>query len=240
MRRRLVTVLTALVLAAAGTFAVLIYVRNADERALAGRRAVQVLVAAKAIPAGTPGARLNPEGWIRTVPMPAETVPDDVLTGIAGESADLVTGTALRAGELLRRPLLVPRGQQSAGFAVPDGKIAVTVALSDPQRVAGHLIAGSKIAVFAVYPSRHGRQGADTKAARVLLPYIQVLSVGTADPSEAADKAEAKTLVTVAVTQREAEKLILGAQGQLHLGLLSDGSAIDENSPGVDGATIFR
>src|SRR5947209_2121679 len=53
MKRRVLIIVLAVALAAAGTGGVLAYVKNADARAIAGMKAVSVLVAQKAIPPGT-------------------------------------------------------------------------------------------------------------------------------------------------------------------------------------------
>src|SRR2546423_1325535 len=59
MKRNVVAIAVGIVLAMLGSLAVLVYVRSADSRALAGKRAVSVLVATKRIPAGTTGARIR-------------------------------------------------------------------------------------------------------------------------------------------------------------------------------------
>ncbi len=53
MNRRIVLIAVAVVLALFGTFAVYSYAHNADERAVAGGRAVKVLIATKRVAAGT-------------------------------------------------------------------------------------------------------------------------------------------------------------------------------------------
>lgn len=93
------------------------------------------------------------------------------------------------------------------------------------------------------------------KATRVLLPKVQVLAIGESftpkedEPAKADDKTGAlaaappagdvtHTLVTVAVDQREAEKLIHGTQtGTLYLGLLDTYEV--KPGPGVDNRTLF-
>ena len=53
MKRRLLISALALVLAAFGTGVVFAYVKSADNRAIAGLKAVSVLVASRQIPSGT-------------------------------------------------------------------------------------------------------------------------------------------------------------------------------------------
>ena len=65
MTRRIIAVTVAIVLAAIGTGAVLLYLRTADARALEGKEARTVLIADKVIPAGT-GAKVLRGGEVRT------------------------------------------------------------------------------------------------------------------------------------------------------------------------------
>ena len=51
MNRRIVLVAVAVVLALFGTLAVYSYTQNADQRAVAGSKAAQVLIAVKQVPA---------------------------------------------------------------------------------------------------------------------------------------------------------------------------------------------
>ena len=53
MGRRLALLLTAVIIAAAGTTLVFLYVKHADDRALADQSPIRVLVATETIPAGT-------------------------------------------------------------------------------------------------------------------------------------------------------------------------------------------
>ncbi|REE96813.1 Flp pilus assembly protein CpaB [Thermomonospora umbrina] len=249
MRRRLFPMVLALVLAAIGTALVFAYVQGADRRALAGHRAVDALVAAKAIPAGTPASDLRRNGWVRSVRMPASAVPDDLVTTIDGGLEDLVVGSAIGLGHLIRKPLLVPRGR-SQGFAVPEGKLALTVALTDPQRVAGYVTAGSEVAVFVATKllDSRGKPLGEATGARMLMADIEVLSIGPAKAKEKdAASVDPQTLVTVAVTQREAEKLVwaTGAQqsgrgNALYLALQTDSTRLDTNSPGVSSFTFAK
>src|SRR3954469_12626580 len=82
MKRNVVAIAVGIVLAMPGSLAVLVYVRSTDSRALAGKRAVSVLVAAKRIPAGTTGAQIRTGGCVEAVPMPQSAVPDDAMSSV--------------------------------------------------------------------------------------------------------------------------------------------------------------
>ncbi|MEV4642315.1 RcpC/CpaB family pilus assembly protein [Actinoplanes sp. NPDC049548] len=267
MRRRLLAVLVAAVLAGAGCVAVVAYVRGADRRALAGREAVWVLVTKQLIPAGTSAADIRDGGYAERVAMPAATVPGTAL-GEVDEQLDMLVLTAdVAPSRLLLRGMFAEPSQVTGGLAVPDGKLAVSVQVTAAARVAGYVRPGSRVAVFTTFTMREGRgrvpagdglsSGHDyNQATRMLLPRVEVIAVGergaagaaTAGDSPAADPAAAagsgaKTaaglLVTVAVTQAEAEKLLhVSLTGVLSLALLDDTATVEPDE-GVDNNSLF-
>lgn len=250
MNRRLTTIVLAVVLALLGTFGVLMYVRGADNRALAGKQAVSVLIAAKAIPAGTSASKLTSDGYLKIERLPAGSVPSDAIGSAKDLAEDAVIRDNVVAGTLIRRALLGAKGGPGA-FTIPNGKIAVTVALGDPQRVAGHVQPGSKVVVFlsgSLIDAKGARKGEAT-IARTLLTDIEVLSVSVGGTDGNSASKSVTNLVTLAVTQREAEKLVFGSTGgggsngngtALYLALQGDSSELNPNSPGVTSFSLFR
>jgi pilus assembly protein CpaB len=253
MKRRFLTIGLTLLLAAVGTVAVLLYVRNADARALAGKRAVPVVVADKRVPAGTSAGAALRNGWLRLEKMPAETVPENALEEIGADLSKLVATADIQSGQLVLRPMFAAAKPASTGLPIPEGKVAVSVELGAPQRVAGYVKAGSQIAVFDTYtavdektrtPSGAGleKQHESTQVTRLLLPKVEVLALGAppvANVKSGDGAAQGGVLVTVAVTQAEAERLIQRAQfGTLHLALLTDSSQINQGN-GTDSRSVF-
>ncbi|MGI5170000.1 Flp pilus assembly protein CpaB [Spirillospora sp. CA-253888] len=262
MRRRLLALAAALVLAVAGAAAIVVHVAGADDRALAGKRAVHVLVAARRVPAGTTGAALRTGDHLRRVRMPAETVPAEALDALDAGADALALTAELQPQQLLLRGMLARPRASTGGLDVPDGRIAVSVAVAAPGDVAGHVRPGTRIAVFDTFNVQAGRPGVPTgdrladdratnRATRVLLPRVQVLAVGSR-PATTGDggsgdesgggsggKAGQTLPITVAVTQSEAERLVHAAQtGTLYLGLLTDSSDVRPGA-GVDNRTLF-
>jgi pilus assembly protein CpaB len=251
VKRRVLTVVLALLLAVVGTGAVLAYVRQADQRALAGQKAVSVLVAGRLIPSGTAAGTALRDGLLASQELPAASVPPDALRSIPGNLSGLVLSANLQPGQLLLRPMLVTAVQVShSGLAIPPGMVAITINLCLPEAVAGNVHAGSEVEVFdtssgggssltgssGCSPPQEQQGGAQT---RVLLPKVQVLSVGQATASGQSGTAAAQStsgtssssssssdvLVTVAVSQANAERLILVTQtGLPYLALLADSS----------------
>lgn len=257
MSRRVLVVVLAVLLAATGTTGVLLYVRQADARAVAGKETVSVLVAAKKVPAGTSVGDARGNGLVRTEIMPKETVPDDTLLSgddLSGLDAQVAAGD-IASGQLLRRAMFVAKSVRADGLDIPDGKLVVSVAVNAAAEVAGYLRPGSMVTVFDTFTVAEGRgrtpAGDDlarnheyNQATRVLLPKVQVLAVGQAPQATKSNSTNnndpnADVLVTVAVTQAEAEKLVHGAQvGHLYLAMVPEG-VVPSQSAGVDNSTVF-
>ena len=196
MKRRVLIVALAVLLAILGTVGVLAYVRQADARAVAGMKAVSVLVAQQRIPSGTSAGAALSSGELASQTLPASSVPADAVRSLAGLNG-LVTSSDIEPGQVLLRPVLVTPAQVTGGLAVPAGMVAGTVQLCLPEAVAGNLHAGSLVAVydtqatvasstgstFTAQPNcsgTHEQQLFPVAHTKVVLPQAQVLSVGPA------------------------------------------------------------
>lgn len=249
MNRRILAITLAVLLAVLGTAAVMIYVNNADARALEGQKAVSVLVAQKPIPAGTKANEAK--AVLAAERMPAASVPSDALSSIEADVADLVTSTDLAPGELLTRRMLVEESTQSA-IALPEGKLAVTIPIEAEGVAEIPLKPGFQVAVFDTF-TVGGTQGGFTpatdesesgnQATRLLLPKVEVIGVVAQRAATEGDSSKSsgfgKHLVTVAVTQSEAERLIhVLKTGDVSLAQVNDESKI-RPGPGIDNRHLF-
>jgi pilus assembly protein CpaB len=260
MKRTIVATIVAVVLALVGGVAVLLYARGADARAVAGREPVQVLVASKRIPAGTTGKAIVDGGYLDQVVMPAASVPGDSISSIDAGLETLVVTSDLQARQMVLRGAFGEAAVRTGGLAVPDGKVAVTVEIGDAARVAGHVEAGAEVAVFDTFTVAPGKgrvpagdglaeDHAYTQATRLLLPRVEVLAIGerVIEEEKSDDKDDdsksaktTKVMVTLAVSQAEAEKLVLATTtGSLYFALLSDASDVQPGA-GVDNRTLFN
>jgi Flp pilus assembly protein CpaB len=267
MSRRILAVMVALALAVLGCLAVVAYVRGADRRALAGQEAAWVLVATKRIPAGTTAADVRDRGYVERVAMPAATVPKDAMAKIDAALDSLALTADVQPRQLLLGGMFDEATRTSGGLALPEGRLAVSVEMSAAGRVAGYVRPGSKVAVFDTFTTQEGRgripagDGLSVRhdynqATRVLLPRVEVIAVGergttgaatsattndavATDTKATSTKGAATMLVTVAVTQQEAERLVHAAQtGTLYFALLDDTAKIEPGA-GVDNNTLF-
>ena len=254
MTRRILTILIAIVLAVVGTGAVMIYVKQADQRALAGQKAVSVLVATQQVPAGTTAADALREGLLQTQKLPSESVPADAVRTIGPAISGLVLSANLPSGQLLLRPMLVTTTMAATGLAIPTGKVALTVQMCLQKAVAGYIRPGSLIAVFNTF-SKGKQQGSATASCagtswpngvkavhtRLVLTNVSVLAVGPASAgttsttttstgvfsssNSSSSSNNTILLVTVAVDQVDAERLIhLAEAGIPYLALVTASS----------------
>ena len=151
MTRRIIAVTVAIVLAAIGTGAVLLYLRTADARALEGKEARTVLIADKVIPAGTGAKVLVEEKYVREDRMPAETLPEGVLSDVPADLEALVTTAAVQPGQLLTHSMFGTAASTGSGLAIPEGKLAITARVRSNVFSPETLSAGAKVVIFYTY-----------------------------------------------------------------------------------------
>ncbi|MFD9704932.1 Flp pilus assembly protein CpaB [Lentzea sp. NPDC059081] len=247
MKNRAFIIVLAVVLAICGAAGVFLYVKGADSRAIAGQQAVTVLVAKERIPAGTSSESLKE--LVEQQQMPKSSVPGNVLSEVDSSFAKLVTSSELAEGQLLTRSSFTEEASLAKGISIPDGMIAVTVPTEAWQRAGGLIQKGSKVAVFDTFTVMDGKgntpagdglskQYERNQSTRLLLTGLEVLSV--VDEKKAAEDGDVgKAIVTVAVKQADAEKLIHGQQtGTLYFALLGGKSDIAPGN-GVDNRSLF-
>jgi pilus assembly protein CpaB len=252
MRRRLLLGIVAFALACVSVVLMAAYTRSADERAVAGREPVRVYVAAKRVPSGTAARELRDGGGAELVVMPASTVPENALTAIDATFESLVLTAPVEKGQLLLRSMFDQASAVTGGLAVPAGMLAVSVPVKLEGAVAAYVSAGSDVTVYLTVDDPEGSgptpdMSATRLATRVLLPRVRILAVGVRPPStaEAADpidlsNAEATILLTVAVEQDDAQRLVLATRtGTLYAALLSAGTSVSPGT-GIDSDRLVR
>ena len=246
MGRRTALLIVAALIAALGTSLVFLYVRGADNRAMAAQAPVQVLKAVAQINPGETLAAAQAAGKIQLGTVPKE----QVLTGAVNSTAGMENEVALTTifpNEQIVTGKFGASGDQST-LTIPDGDIAISVNLSDTGRVAGFVSPGADVAIFLNGGGGSGTS-ATTDATRLLLPKVQVIAVGattvisrtTTDPQGAQTTEQLpKTLFTLAVNQAEAEKIMYATNhGALSFGLLNNKSKVKPDA-GVTGQNLFR
>ena len=220
-RRRLVTALLAVVLAALGATLVTSYVRGADERALSGLSTVDVLVVTEVVPAGTAAAALDDS--VTTKALPRLAVAPGTLESLQ-DAGDRVTAGVLQPGEqLLDSKFVEPASleEETEEIVLPAGLQEVTVSLDRQRMLGSALVPGDRVGVF-VSLSAEGETPARTKLA---VPKVLVLAIGepSTEPTPAPNEDEAgsdvdepapaeSVTVRLAVDTEDAEKVVFGAE----------------------------
>jgi pilus assembly protein CpaB len=245
MDRRRLLVLGAAVVAVLGVAMVLMYARGADQRAEDRFGGVDVLVASEQIAPGESIEAAQAAGKLAT----AQVARGDVLDG-AGATADALKGEValvpIYPGEQLIAAKFGSAGQAAATLPIPAGKMAVSVNLTDAARVSGFLEPGSEVSVFL-----NGTNPTTGQTfTRLLLSRVTVLGVGSTAPvtttttdeqGEAATEELPRTLLTIAVGQKEAQKVLYASSnGELAFALLNGESKVKTGSSGVTAANLFE
>jgi pilus assembly protein CpaB len=239
-RRRLLLILAVFV-AVIGTALVFLYVQSADNRAGKQYDSVSVLKATQNIAAGE-----SYDAALSAGKISLQAVPQNQLnagyqvdtTGLKGK----FTSVPIFAGQQVISSQFGDAVQATATtLPIPKGMIAISVNLTDPDRVAGNVQNGSNVAIFVTgqltATSGGASAGGDTQSTRLLLPKVTVLNVGSPQPpatsTDGSDGAAAttenlpRTLLTLAVTQKEAQKVILASKAlDLTFGLLTTNSKV--------------
>lgn len=246
MTRRILAIVAAIILGAIGTGGLLLYAATADERARSSIEGVTVAIATQRIPAGTSGALIRTEEMVRLEQLPRTSVPSDALPDVGVELDRLVLTSTVEPGQILLSAMFSESASVTSGLSLPEGTMAVTVETGVPEQVAGYVRPGAKVAIFLTYKLLDEKfEETNVQRTRVLLPSVEVISTGTYRPSNGDGNARGDSgstnqrsngamLVTVAVNQADAERLIEGLHtGKLYLGLLTDSIEV-EAGPGVD------
>ena len=252
MTRRILAISVAIVLATLGTAGGLFLVLSAESRAQDRiSNPITVAIAAVRIPVGTTGAKIRADEMVRLVKMPKDSVPDDTVPEISVELDKLVVTSNIAPGQLLLRGNFGEQSMVTSGLPLPSGKMAVTVETGAPEQVAGYVQPGSQVTIFLTYTVvQPDGTKTNIERTRVLLPRVEVLAVGTyqqARTNASAATRAASLMLTVAVSQDEAERLIEGlSHGTLYLGLLTDsvqvspGPGVDNTDGGGGNVPLFR
>ena len=266
MKSRLLTITLAAVLGMLGIVAVLAYVHQANERAVSGLKAITVMVADHAIPAGTSLSTAEAAHLLGTEKVPASSLSTPAVQSVTAANQHLVMSAPVAKGQVLLQNMLAKHGSLTLGLSgpvlpLPQGDIAVTIAICLGADVAGYVQAGSYIAVFDTFPvnsdgpmtytcTSHTPPTKGSVFAKVIVSRVRVLSVtavtsqagsAAADQLAADDPANqgssvataGEVLVTVAATsQAMAENLVLvSSAGDPTFGLLTTRSVTNNDGP---------
>jgi len=210
-QRKTAGIILSLLLAAAGTALLVGYVRGAEQRALKGEKAVEVLVATAAIPKGTKAEAIA--GMVKTEQVPAKVAASGALASTASV-AGRVAAVDILPGEQLVQSRFASVAEV-AKVNVPPGALQVTVALDAVRAIGGMIREGDSVAVASSFD--------DPQTTRLLLQKVPVTDVRTEQGARITGPvdgpaATGKVLVTLAVDAPAAERVVFAAEfGRLWL-----------------------
>lgn len=235
MSRRVVLLLLAVLIAIIGAAAVYFYVQDVETDAAADQELVEVLVATQTIPIGQTAGQAEAAGSFSLAEIPSDSAAPGALSSIEPIS-DLVALAPVYAGEQILEQKFGVLGS-AVPIPIPEGKLAVSVQLSDPARVAGFVGPGSEVAVFmtATPPEEPGEDAAAPQPlTTVLLPRVEVIGAGQTTlvnrttVTQAGDQTTEQiplAILTLAVDQQQAQQIVQAqSQGSLYFGLLTETS----------------
>ena len=249
MARRSILLSVAFAIAALGTAMIILYVQGVDARATEGQQRVEVLTATDVIKVGESVADAQAAGKLEK----SDVVRDDMVEGALSSTTSIDEQVALDTiypgQQIIGQQFGDPGSEET--LTIPDDKLAVSVELTDPARVAGFVNRGSQVAIFASGdPEIYKPDGSTQKLSpytRILLTSVEVIGVGDTSMSSRTTTEDGKetteqiprTILTVAVTQEQAERLIYASRnGDLSFALRTDKSKATDN-PGVTARDIM-
>lgn len=255
MNRRIGLTVLAVVLALIGAVSVYAYGHGADKRAADSLSSTPVLIVQKAIPVGTSWDAVVKGGYLAQQSVPRSAAPESALADLKANvpSGDVAT-FGIAPGQILLRQMFGTRAPKTGALAVPNHLQALSVSLTMDADVAGFVQSGSSVAIYSTFKlagqntgSHATAGGTDVYATKVLLPRVSVLAVNQPAPpnvtgsqadggslASSSNSSTEKVLVTLAVDQKSAERIVLAQQvGTLYLSLLTSNSDSAE-----DGGTV--
>lgn len=261
MGRRVIAIFAAAVVALIGVTSVLLYARSADARAVQANQPVDAYVAAKVVPAGTTLKDAVRTGLLEKTTAAAKGLPTGALTRVTDSNSSLLAMTDIQPGEFVMSARFGTTPTGNKAIQVPAGMVAVSVQLSDPARVGTFVTPGTHLAIFDSYKIKaigtdeksKAINDADIQSTSVLLEDVLVIAMGQtaltpgngSQATEEGDKKAAATaeaasfLVTVAVTPKDAPRLIHGINtGELYAALRGEELKMAD-APRVDDLNIF-
>lgn len=176
--------------------------------------------------------------------LPQEYSPVDGVTEIE-DAVGKIAATKIFRNQQLLKGALIENGDKGAGLAytVPMGKRAVTVAVDEVSGLDGQILPGDRVDVAATL-NFDGPQSTQITQTSIILQNIHVLAIGRTLEAEAQswlDRKETEKTVTLAVTPKDAQPLILASErGTIRMLLRSPADQETSNLGGLRGSDLLQ
>ena len=235
IKRRTTAIIIAGVLALVCAAAIVLYINNANKRAVAGQEAAEVWFATEDIPRGT--SLKSATASLRKEVVPIRSAPESAVKELPSDSA-LVAMSDIAAGEVLVAGRFSSEDEVGPELlTIPTGRMAISVAMEDQNRVGDFVQPGDFVAVFT---SVKLQNAGEVRSTNVLFPRVQVLGVGTSSENGEVERTGSKTknyvTMTLALTSDESALLVsaLAVEGYIQFALLPAGESAKSAGSLVD------
>ena len=234
MARRSVLLIVAVLIALVGTSLIVLYVQGIDARATAGQELVEVLTATDVIDAGEDVAAAQEAGKFEKTEVRREDLVEGALTCTSSITDLVAVGTIYPGRADPRQEVRQPRRRRapwsSRTTSWPSRSSSPTPSGSPASSTPAPRWRSS-CRPIPCSTSRTARSRSSPQYTGLLLPKVEVVGVGTTSIAAKTTKSEegeeteqvARTILTVAVDQEEAEKLIYADRnGDISFALLTE------------------
>lgn len=244
MNRRRVLLIVAAFVVLLGTGLVYLYVRGADSRAASKYQTVQVLKATAPIAAGESIDAAAAAGKLAIGPVVRTDLLANVQTSTENIKGEVALAPIFPGEQITSDKFGTKPATDVSSLQIPKGDIAASINLGDPDRVAGFVEPGSQVAIFYTGTVSGGASGT-----QLLLGGVSVLGVGsttvtttttTTTDGQQTTESLPRTLLTLALTKSEAQKIIYASKnGALTFGLMTTTSIV-RPGPATTGQNLFK
>ncbi|MGH9226707.1 MAG: Flp pilus assembly protein CpaB [Acidimicrobiales bacterium] len=197
---------------------------------------VNVLYAAKNIPAGTSGQSALNQGLVRSKPIAVSAKPASALTD-ASQLGGLNAVLGVPEGSVLTSDQWQQAQTRIGTLQIPEGKTALALELSNVPGVAGFAGAGDKVNIYGLLKPDSGQS-----QAKLIMQNVEILNVNGSQLVTGAGTPNGTGLVfLLAVSPAEGEQLIyLTSFQQLYFALTAKDQAPVGGTPGVNAGQALK
>lgn len=247
MKSRLLAGVAAIVIAIVGAILVVSYAQGADSRAVQDLDPVSVLVVQKAVPAGTPVASL--QAFLTTQELPGTAVSKSALKNLDGQGGKVTSVELLPGEQLVAERLIQPEELKASGAVeIPKGLQEVSFQLEPQRVVGGRIAAGDHIGIFinikgGGLEAKPEKETTQLSIHKVLVTSVQRAPTATPSPAPSANGSAAPAqdtslptgsmLLTVAVNDVDATKIVYAAEFEKLWLSKEPLDATDSGRPGI-------
>ncbi|GAA1739242.1 Flp pilus assembly protein CpaB [Aeromicrobium alkaliterrae] len=208
MKKQVIAIAIAAVLAILAIGALVVYAGNADDRALEGTESVEVLRATETIAVKTPASEIADKVEVVKIPKSAE-VPGAIRS--LDELEGQVSKVEIVAGDQLADSKFDDPQSVKGPAALPDGMQELSIQIDGERFVGGSVVAGDKVGVFTSFTLDGNIRITGNPINNLLVLKVDngvVVADETAEGGEEPNGSTTGTVVTVAVTTMQAEQII--------------------------------